>query len=60
MNDPVSTFIIVLLILHSNDVELNPGHTKEGELSVFHLNTRSMRHKLDYIEAFVMKQILYT
>ena len=40
-----------MLILLSNDVELNPGPTKEGELSVFHLNTRSMRHKLDYIES---------
>jgi hypothetical protein len=47
---PVSTFIILLLILLSNDVELNPGPTTEGELSIFHLNTRSMRHKLDYIE----------
>jgi hypothetical protein len=51
MKNPVSTFIIVLLILLSNDVELNPVPTKEGELSVFHLNTRSMRHKLDYIES---------
>jgi hypothetical protein len=31
--------------------ELNPGPTKEDELSIFHLNTRSMRHKLDYIES---------
>ena len=35
--NPVSTFIILLLILLSNDVELNPGPTKEGELSIFHL-----------------------
>ena len=48
LQNPVSTFIILLLILLSNDVELNPGPTKEGELSIFHLNTRSMRHKLDY------------
>ena len=40
-----------MLILLSNDVELNPVPTKEGELSVFHLNTRSMRLKLDYIES---------
>jgi hypothetical protein len=45
LQNPVSTFIILLLILLSNDVELNPGPTKEGELSIFHLNTRSMRHK---------------
>ena len=51
LQNPVSTFIILLLILLSNDVELNPGPTKEGELSIFHLNTRSMRHKLDYIES---------
>ena len=36
LKNPVSTFIILLLILLSNDVELN---------------TRSMRHKLDYIES---------
>ena len=35
----------------ADTAELNPGSTKEGELSVFHLNTRSMRHKLDYIES---------
>jgi hypothetical protein len=28
-----------------------PGPAKEGELSVFHLSTRCMRHKLDYIES---------
>ena len=55
LKNPVSTFIIVLLILLSNDVELNPGPTKEGELSVFHLNTRSMRHKLDYIESICIE-----
>jgi hypothetical protein len=32
LQNPVSTFIILLLILLSNDVELNPGPTKEGEL----------------------------
>jgi hypothetical protein len=51
LQNPVSTFIILLLILLSNDVELNPGPTKEGELTIFYLNTRSMRHKLDYIES---------
>ena len=35
LQNPVSTFIILLLILLSSDVELN---------------TRSMRHKLEYIE----------
>ena len=40
LQNPVSTFIILLLILLSNDVELNPGPT----------NIRSMRHKLEYIE----------
>ena len=44
LKNPVSTFIILLLILLSNEVEPNPGPAKEGELSVFHLNTRSMRH----------------
>ena len=35
LQNPVSTFIILLLILLSNDVELNPGPTKEGKLSFF-------------------------
>ena len=51
LKNSVSTFIILLLILLSNDVEPNPGPAKEGELSVFHLSTRCMRHKLDYIES---------
>jgi hypothetical protein len=45
------TIGVTSLILLINDVEQNPGPAKEGELSVFHLNTRCMRHKLDYIES---------
>jgi hypothetical protein len=61
LQNPVSTFIILLLILLTNDVELNPGPTTEGELSIFHLNTRSMRHKLDYIESicFDIKKMFF-
>ena len=51
LQKPVSVFVILLLILLSNDVEQNPGPPLEGELSIFHLNARSMRHKLDYIDS---------
>ena len=51
LQKPVSMFVILLLILLSNDVEQNPGPSLEGEFSIFHLNARSMRHKLDYIDS---------
>ena len=34
-----------------NDVAENPGpETKAGEVSVFHWNSRSIRHKLDHLQ----------
>lgn len=41
--------ILLLLLLVFMDIESNPG-PNSGELSVFHLNVRSIRNKLDYIE----------
>ncbi|OWF47171.1 RNA-directed DNA polymerase from transposon BS [Mizuhopecten yessoensis] len=41
--------ILLLLLLMYMDVESNPGPSS-GELSVFHLNIRSIRNKMDYIE----------
>ena len=39
------------LILLSNDVEENPGPTENvHEISIFHLNARSVRNKLDSIQ----------
>ncbi|CAG2243737.1 unnamed protein product [Mytilus edulis] len=43
------TFVILLLIMLSNDVEVNPGPLG-GFFSIFHLNIRSMRNKVDYVE----------
>jgi hypothetical protein len=37
-------------LLLGNDVAENPGpETKVGEVSVFHWNSRSIRHKLDHL-----------
>ena len=39
------------LLLFGNDVAENPGpETKVGEVSVFHWNSRSSRHKLDHLQ----------
>ena len=41
--------ILLLLLILDNDIHQNPG-PKEYELSVFHLNARSVRNKLSYLE----------
>lgn len=51
LSNPLPTAVILTLILLSNDVHQNPGPDNEGNLSIFHLNARSMRHKTDYIES---------
>lgn len=43
------TVILLMLLLMCMDVESDPGPTI-NELSIFHLNIRSVRNKLDYIE----------
>ena len=43
---------LVLLLLQSGDVEVNPGpaSSDHGSLSIIHSNIRSVRNKLDYIK----------
>ena len=47
MNIPFLLILLILLIL-DNDIHQNPGPNQE--LSVFHLNARSIRNKLDYLQ----------
>ena len=44
--------ILVLLLLQSGDVEINPGPAApyHGSLSILHSNIRSVRNMLDYIK----------
>ena len=51
LTKPASLLVILMLILLSNDVKQNPGPPVDAELSIFHLNSRSMRQKVDYIES---------
>ena len=49
-------YITILLIALSNDVERNPGPITEDEcnsLSIIHLNIRSIRNKLSYINEHI-------
>jgi hypothetical protein len=39
--------------LLGNDIPENPGPF-DNEISIFHLNIRSIRHKLDYVEALAL------
>jgi hypothetical protein len=43
------TFILPLLLVLDNDVHPNPG-PREHEFSVFHVNARSVRNNIFYIE----------
>jgi hypothetical protein len=42
-----------MLILLGNDISENPGRF-DNEISIFPLNIRSIRHKLDYVEALAL------
>ena len=43
-------FIVILfLLLQAGDIETNPGPENVHELSILHLNIRSIRNKLDFI-----------
>ena len=44
------TLFLLQLLLLSNDIAENPG-PESSELSVFHWNARSIRHKIDYLQA---------
>jgi hypothetical protein len=41
------TLFLLLLLVLGNDVHPNPG-PQDYELSIFHLNARSVRNKLSY------------
>jgi hypothetical protein len=43
------TMILLILILLDNDIAENPGPFSD-EISIFHVNARSVRKKLDYID----------
>ncbi|MCG8094922.1 MAG: endonuclease/exonuclease/phosphatase family protein [Candidatus Thiodiazotropha endolucinida] len=47
-------FIILMLMLQALDIEKNPGpansNSANAELSILHLNIRSIRNKIDYIK----------
>ena len=43
------TLILLLLLILDNDIQQNP-EPEEYEFSVFHLNARSVRNKLSYLE----------
>ena len=42
-------FVMFLLLLQTGDIETNPGPENGYELSILHLNIRSIRNKLDFI-----------
>ena len=42
-------FVMFLVLLQAGDIETNPGPENGYELSILHLNIRSIRNKLDFI-----------
>ena len=42
-------FTMLLLLLQSGDIETNPGPDNLHELSILHLNIRSIRNNIDFI-----------
>jgi hypothetical protein len=48
INIQFTIFLLLLLVL-GNDVHPSPG-PHDNELSIFHLNARSVRNKLSYVE----------
>ncbi len=47
----VQLIFCLMLLIRAGDVESNPGPTNEsGSLSILHLNIRSIRNKISYIE----------
>ena len=54
-----SLFIILMVLLQAGDIELNPGPETIHDLSILHLNIRSIRNKVEYIvDNFLDFQIL--
>jgi len=50
-------FIMLLIIQLSMDVHPNPGPTEQLSITIFHLNTRSIRTKLFYLSELVSDKI---
>ena len=50
------TLILLLLLILDNDIHQNPG-PHEYEFSVFHLNARSVRNKLSYLEDILLSRL---
>ena len=48
--NPISTVVRILLIL-SGDIETNPGPTSNFDLDIIHVNARSIKNKIDLLEA---------
>ena len=54
-----SIFIILMVLLQADDIETNPGPETIHDLSLLHLNIRSIRNKVEYIvDNFLDFQIL--
>ena len=56
------TILLLLLLLQSGDIEINPGPStlNHGSLSILHSNIRSTRNKLDFVKDFFFDfNILY-
>ncbi len=58
------TLVLLLLLQLAGDVESNPGPNNNDvtsnckSLSIFHLNTRSVRHKLDFLSEFLSEYLI--
>lgn len=42
--------IMCLLLLEAGDIERNPGPENNNSISIIHLNIRSIRNKIEYIQ----------
>ncbi|PJE78013.1 hypothetical protein CI610_03058 [invertebrate metagenome] len=49
-NNSCFLLLLQLLILSCNDVHPNPGPNKINDISVFHLNIRSLKNKISFLE----------
>ena len=47
------SILTFLLLLEAGDIESNPGPVNEHSLSILHLNIRSIRNKISYIQDYL-------
>ena len=47
------SILMFLLLLEAGDIESNPGPVNEHSLSILHLNIRSIRNKISYIQDYL-------